>query len=230
MTHQEDVESALRVIADMPEDYERDRALDNDGSPQREAVTAITQSVRNLQAANTPLPAASGDLSASRAARAARILGDLDRCRHGRHRGDPCAGWDPTRPGSGCAGGYSHGNPWLVPGQPIGYDRFGRVYVVPADGETCMYPTCWIGNGQLPPGYVHPDDNPDQRLGVDTALAQRAQEYLRLCPAHDAGYPGDCTCPTQDDARSLVLALVRALEQALGDRLLDDGEKGASNL
>jgi hypothetical protein len=50
-------------------------------------------------------------------------LDDLDRCPHGRHAGDACAGW--TGPGEydgGCEGGVSLGNPHLRPGQLIGYD------------------------------------------------------------------------------------------------------------
>lgn len=55
------------------------------------------------------------------------ILESLDRCSHGRHVGDPCAGW--TGPGpqeGGCEGGDSLGNPkaadvigWNVCGQEI---------------------------------------------------------------------------------------------------------------
>lgn len=44
---------------------------------------------------------------------AADLLSDLDRCEHGRHRGDVCGGV------SGC-NGPSHGNPFLEPGQRIG--------------------------------------------------------------------------------------------------------------
>ena len=44
----------------------------------------------------------------------ATTINDLDRCPHGRHRGDACAG---HRAGTsaftrGCQGGYSIGNPW----------------------------------------------------------------------------------------------------------------------
>jgi hypothetical protein len=64
-------------------------------------------------------------------ARLAGILRDLDRCPHGRHSGDTCAGWD-GRPESGCPSGWSEGNPHLpAPGQVVGYDLGGRPYVVP---------------------------------------------------------------------------------------------------
>lgn len=37
---------------------------------------------------------------------------DLDRCPHGRHVGDACAGWGPGPFDGGCEGGYSLGNPY----------------------------------------------------------------------------------------------------------------------
>lgn len=56
---------------------------------------------------------------------AATTTADLDRCPHGRHRGDVCAGWRASNgPGiftSGCRGGYSLGNPWPMAGS----DRIG---------------------------------------------------------------------------------------------------------
>lgn len=54
-------------------------------------------------------------------------LDDLDRCPHGRHAGDACAGWTgPEVHDGGCEGGISLGNPHLSPGQHIGYDISGR--------------------------------------------------------------------------------------------------------
>ncbi|HEY6797030.1 MAG TPA: hypothetical protein VI248_20345 [Kineosporiaceae bacterium] len=48
-------------------------------------------------------------------------LADLDRCPHGRHRGDPCVGHrGPGLFHGGCQGGLSLGNPW-----PDGGDRIG---------------------------------------------------------------------------------------------------------
>lgn len=66
-----------------------------------------------------------------------RILTDLDRCRHGRHRGDSCAGFNPQRPvSSGCLGGVSLGNPHLRPGTIIGYDLGGRPYYAPSESTS----------------------------------------------------------------------------------------------
>lgn len=55
----------------------------------------------------------------------AKIVADLDRCPHGRHRGDVCSG------AAGCDG-PSKGNPHLpAPGEVVGYDIGGRPYVMP---------------------------------------------------------------------------------------------------
>jgi len=146
----------------------------------------------------------------------AKILGNLDRCQHGRHIGDPCAGYDPSRPRSGCAGGYSNGNPFLVPGQPIGYDMYGGVYVVPAFGESVMDPASWVSS-TMPLGYEHPDDDPERRIGRDGCLMSRAREHLKLCPVHDTDVspsPGECVCGDRGDYRSVILALAQELERA----------------
>ena len=52
-----------------------------------------------------------------------RMVADLSRCEHGRHRGDMC---------SHC-GGPSHGNLLLPPGMIVGHDISGRQYIVPSD-------------------------------------------------------------------------------------------------
>lgn len=59
------------------------------------------------------------------------ILYDLDRCPHGRHEGDACAGWQPDQLASGCRGGVSLGNPNIHPGQVIGYGIDRRKIVMP---------------------------------------------------------------------------------------------------
>jgi hypothetical protein len=42
------------------------------------------------------------------------LIRDLDRCPHGRHYGDDCAGWKgPSIFEGGCMGGKSLGNPYL---------------------------------------------------------------------------------------------------------------------
>lgn len=54
------------------------------------------------------------------------VVSNLDRCPHGRHLGDACAGWrGPDRFTGGCQGGYSLGNPNAD--APIGYDVRGRL-------------------------------------------------------------------------------------------------------
>lgn len=54
----------------------------------------------------------------------ARILSDLDRCEHGRHRIDSCLS---------CPGGWSAGNPHMPgPGNQVGVDRVGEPYFMPS--------------------------------------------------------------------------------------------------
>lgn len=52
----------------------------------------------------------------------ADVLRHLDRCKHGRHAKDPCAG---------CPGGQSTGNQILPPGTVIGHGLRGDEIVVP---------------------------------------------------------------------------------------------------
>ncbi|WP_405909589.1 hypothetical protein OG742_37305 [Streptomyces sp. NBC_00828] len=60
------------------------------------------------------------------------ILADLDRCRHGRHEGDPCHS----------CGGLSTGNPHLGPGRTLGYGLYGNPIVLPTrDRKT--NPAAW---------------------------------------------------------------------------------------
>ena len=83
----------------------------------------------------------------------ARILTDLDRCPHGRHRGDRCSGYEPGRPMSGCEGGRSLGNPHMPgPGERVGTDLYGRPYVMPPGGHagSTGEPGSW--RGSVPPG------------------------------------------------------------------------------
>jgi hypothetical protein len=75
-----------------------------------------------------------------------KLLTDLDRCPHGRHEGDVCAGYQPGRPSSGCQGGLSLGNPHVQTGQVIGYNLGGRPYAMPDRGER-HDATAWITAG-----------------------------------------------------------------------------------
>ncbi len=62
----------------------------------------------------------------------AALAADLDRCQHGRHIGDPC----------GSCGTNSHGNPLMVVGDAIGYDRHGHYIVLP-DRDHKHDPAAW---------------------------------------------------------------------------------------
>lgn len=78
----------------------------------------------------------------------AQLLSHLDRCEHGRHEGDACAGQ------SGC-NGPSHGNPLLgcpalpryqelvISNRQIGYTMYGDAIVVPKRAEM-MHPEAWV--------------------------------------------------------------------------------------
>lgn len=68
----------------------------------------------------------------------AAVLADLDRCRHGRHQGDPCG------PADDCDG-TSAGNPWLRPGMVIGHGLRGDEIVMP-DRDHKHDPAAWRVN------------------------------------------------------------------------------------
>lgn len=53
----------------------------------------------------------------------ADLVSALDRCEHGRHKPDNC---------SGCPGGMSTGNLFIVPGQRVGTSLHGKPIIVPA--------------------------------------------------------------------------------------------------
>lgn len=71
-----------------------------------------------------------------RASAMAQIVYDLDRCQHGRHRGDICSGT------SGC-NGPSKGNPVHAPGSIIGFDIGGRPYTMPEGHLKTGNPDNW---------------------------------------------------------------------------------------
>ena len=83
-------------------------------------------------------------MTSSRAQALSTILQDLDRCEHGRHRGDVCSGYSPSKPHGGCNGGISLGNPYLTPGRPIGYNLSGEPYVFPVEPFTTGEPKAWM--------------------------------------------------------------------------------------
>lgn len=82
------------------------------------------------------------------------LLRDLDRCPHGRHRGDACAGWrGPDRFDGGCQGGVSVGNPLIKPGQHIGYGLYGEFVVAPDDLDEWGNPDSWYRDSYSPSSY-----------------------------------------------------------------------------
>jgi hypothetical protein len=68
------------------------------------------------------------------------IVADLDRCPHGRHRGDVCGGE------TGC-NGPSRGNPYLTPGGRVGTTIAGRAIKFPpieGDRQSLTDPSLWL--------------------------------------------------------------------------------------
>lgn len=78
---------------------------------------------------------------------ALKVLRDLDRCPHGRHQGDACAGWrGPKTFDGGCQGGVSLGNPNLQPGETtLGYSLYANAYRVPLERGDRHDPRNWAG-------------------------------------------------------------------------------------
>jgi hypothetical protein len=73
----------------------------------------------------------------------AKIVRDLDRCPHGRHEGDVCAGWrGPGDYEGGCRGGVSLGNLLMQTETIVGYSIYGEPYVMPPRGERHL-PEAW---------------------------------------------------------------------------------------
>jgi hypothetical protein len=140
----------------------------------------------------------------------AKLLADLDRCPHGRHEGDTCAGWSAAEPERGCPGGYSLGNPLLPTGVRIGTDYAARPIFMPPRGRR-HDPQAWfeqplrtVPDGAQPIGL----DEAARALGTTVALvefwATSGAQFMRygdevlLChgdrvvgrrPVNAGGYP-----------------------------------------
>lgn len=117
---------------------------------------------------------------------------DLDRCPHGRHAGDVCAGWrGPGDYDGGCRGGYSLGNPYLQPGQRIGTSLHGAPIHAPGP---CMAHDCPMTGtqeftvGERPPGVQGLDGWPDgaPELADDALPDEGVPEgaVVRFCGRH----------------------------------------------
>jgi hypothetical protein len=73
-----------------------------------------------------------------------RLFEDLDRCSHGRHEGDSCAGWrGPADQDGGCKGGVSLGNPVAPVGWLMGYGLSGQKVIRVPDREGKFSPESW---------------------------------------------------------------------------------------
>jgi hypothetical protein len=74
-----------------------------------------------------------------------RIISDLDRCPHGRHEGDTCAGWrGPGLYDGGCKDGLSLGNPLFGACAVLGIDYSStRLIAVPEERADRVNPDAW---------------------------------------------------------------------------------------
>ncbi|MFH8813055.1 hypothetical protein ACH4GZ_38650 [Streptomyces hygroscopicus] len=101
-------------------------------SPLHAKVTAAMHGIDHALERTTPDPSAPTLDHQSSDGPWAALVADLDRCEHGRHRGDSC----------GDCGSESHGNPHLTPGQVIGYGLHGDRIVMP-DRESKHEISAW---------------------------------------------------------------------------------------
>lgn len=102
---------------------------------------------------------------------------NLDRCPHGRHAGDTCAGWrGPGQYEGGCHGGISLGNPLLPPGTVLGNAwRQNGHYQIP-DHNDRNKPEAWI----VP------------NTGTTALIPPRRLVLCPRCMTLPIGHEGDC--------------------------------------
>lgn len=121
------------------------------------------------------------------------IVNDLDRCPHGRHEGDTCAGWrGPGRYDGGCRGGVSLGNPAMETGQIIGTALSGQHFYAQPARKDRHRPEAWkftlaAGVRIFEPAYQEPA--PDDEL-TQTRDALRAANQTLFANGHGPFLPG----------------------------------------
>jgi hypothetical protein len=131
------------------------------------------------------------------------LIRSLDRCPHGRHEGDACAGHHgPGMYDGGCLGGFSLGNPFLQrPGGQIGTDVHGGIITM---NDLARVSGTWhemnygvrLASGEI---LIHEDDKSGARHVSTQAEAEVvAREHpdpmarvvaLRVCTWVDAVRP-----------------------------------------
>lgn len=108
--------------------------------------------------------------------RLAQMLANLDRCVHGRHEGDACAGWRHDRPGAGCPGGYSVGNALFVTGLRVGTTLYGEPIYVPPRSLRAD-PQAWLAPPQRPDCEPLPDDEASRMTRRPVAQVAEQRVY-----------------------------------------------------
>lgn len=108
---------------------------------------------------------------------------NLDRCPHGRHFGDTCAGWrGPGLFEGGCRGGTSLGNPLLPPGTVLGNAwRHNGHYQVPAHTDDHNKPEAWIVAGTGVAELIPPPIIPRMVTVPDEIGMERAEKAVITC-------------------------------------------------
>ncbi|WP_158697416.1 hypothetical protein [Streptomyces turgidiscabies] len=121
------VADELRRLADEAQDEQQ---AQQGGAETRDALMAAHVALAEQAVTDTLMGQSLADTAGL-----VKILTDLDRCRHGRHEGDPCG------PADDC-NGTSAGNPWLRPGMVIGHGLRGDQIVMP-DRDHKHDPKAW---------------------------------------------------------------------------------------
>lgn len=121
-------------------------------------------------------------------------LDDIDRCPHGRHQGDACAGWrGPGKFDGGCLDGVSLGNPWWQRlGTRAGTTLYGDPVMTAVVTDIATPPPCqWAPVSHSAPGrFVVTVARPCGCSTADVASCRDHFMWARGNPT--AGRPTEC--------------------------------------
>lgn len=157
------------------------------------------------------------------------LIRSLDRCPHGRHAGDDCAGWrGPSAFDGGCLGGRALGNPYLYASPPgrIGTDVHGYpitlndITRVAGIGHVIEY-VVKMGDGTIKSQHHGPDEAIPATLEEAQKFAAECGDPLarvmirRTCPWVDGFYimPLPAYVPVEEQSVLPTLPRVRDIEE-----------------